>query len=120
MRVPTLLLALSLGACGGPALQNVPQPNPAVVAGMAAALAGAATLADPHGATHKPERQDEPNLDGVEVKESVPAGVLDRLDKQPPAKAAPKPAAPPLAPTPPPSPAAPGAPRPQLWPPPTN
>jgi len=72
----------ALCACGGPVLQNAPRPDPAVVAGVAAAVAGAATLADPQGAAKRQEQKNkgEPDMNGVEVHETVPADVLDRLD----------------------------------------
>ena len=74
-------LGVVLGGCGGPVLQNAPKPDPAVVAGAAAAIAGAATLADPQGAAkrqeaNKPVDEKKPKT----VKETVPAGALDRLD----------------------------------------
>jgi hypothetical protein len=77
------LLAVLLGACGGPALQNAPHPNNAAMAGGFAALAGAATLASPRDATKKPEEKG-PAADTkpMKVKETVPAGVFDRLDAQ--------------------------------------
>jgi hypothetical protein len=75
-----LMLVTSLG-CGGPMLQNAPKPDPAVVAGAAAALAGAATLADPNGAAkrqeaNKPVGDKKP----INVKATVPASALDHLD----------------------------------------
>ena len=76
-------MVLCVAACGGPALQNVPKPDPAPVAGVAAAAAAAMTLADPNAATRgKPEKStSEPEKQPVEVKEHVPAAVLDRLDE---------------------------------------
>ncbi len=80
------LVALSsvAGACGGPALQNAPRPNPAVVAGAAAATAAAITLADPDGAARNVDAEHELyrpiGPDPKPVKESAPADVLDRLD----------------------------------------
>lgn len=80
------LVAISAvaGACGGPALQNAPRPSPAVVAGMAAATAGALTLADPDGAAHNVTAENEyhraPGPDPKPVKVSAPPEVLDRLD----------------------------------------
>src|SRR5262245_35722690 len=101
MRWVALLLLASCGAADQPVLANAPRPDPAAVAGAAAAAAAAITLADPHAADRKPEKkpQDE-NTQGVEVKESVPADVLDRLDKAEtakPAAAAAKPEATPAA-----------------------
>jgi hypothetical protein len=74
-----------LAACGGgPALRNVPQPNPAVVAGAAAAIAGAATLANPQGAAQNAAEKNKPSGEKRPMKSgpSVPADVLDRLDQQ--------------------------------------
>ena len=85
MRFGLVVLALSIG-CGArePILANAPRPDPAVVAGAAAAVAGAATLADPKGAA---DRQAEKNVDTREAKgkpsgPSVPKDVLDRADAQ--------------------------------------
>ena len=47
-----VVVAIVLGGCGGPALQNVPHPNSAMMAGAAAAVAGAITLADPSAPTN--------------------------------------------------------------------
>ena len=79
--VPLLLL---LVACGGkPLLANAPAPPAGAVAGVAAAAAAAMTLANPNAATRKPEKRDDPNSQGVDVKESVPPDVFDRLDHPP-------------------------------------
>ena len=71
-----------LCGCGEPILKNAPKPDPGAVAGAAAAAAAAATLADPQGAGRRQEEatRSEPDNRGVEVKETVPADVLDRLD----------------------------------------
>lgn len=82
----SLLVTVLLVACGGgpdPILRNAPRPDPAVVAGAAAAVAGAATLAAPDAAAkraeaNKPAAEQKP----VEVEETVPAGVLDRVDEK--------------------------------------
>jgi hypothetical protein len=75
---------LALAACGAgpdPILRNVPQPNTAAVAGAAAAVAGAATLASPHDAAKRQEKNKVPDeKKPVKVKENVPSDVLDRLD----------------------------------------
>lgn len=73
-----------LCACGEPILRNAPKPDPGVVAGVAAAAAAAATLASPQAAAKQQEQrtQGEPDDRGVEVKETVPADVFDRLDRQ--------------------------------------
>ena len=81
MRLAALLLLGGVCACGGPILQNVPRANPAAVAGIAAAVAGAATIADPQGAARK---QDEKNRADVgpqakRVDEQMPSDVFDRL-----------------------------------------
>ena len=74
---------LAVGCGGGPdpILKNVPQPNTASMAGAAAAIAGAATLASPDSAAKKAESNkapDEPRP--VEVEESVPSDVFDRVE----------------------------------------
>jgi hypothetical protein len=70
-----------LGSCGGPVLQNAPRPDPGVVAGIAAAVAAAATIADPAAAGKRPES---PRVNQSEAapghRETVPPEVLDRLD----------------------------------------
>lgn len=72
---------LVVAACGGPALQNVPKPDPAVVAGAAAAVAGAATLADPNGAAKRQENaKPQPSMRPKKSGGTVPGDVLDRLD----------------------------------------
>ncbi len=75
-----LVLLLSI-ACGGPALQNVPHPNNAAMAGGFAAAAAAITLASPDAATKKPEKNVYDDRTGVQVKENVPSDVLDRADQ---------------------------------------
>jgi hypothetical protein len=85
------MLALALApsmagllGCGGPALRNAPRVNPAVVAAGAAAIAGAATLADPDAAARRQERHKQ---DGAVAKDSassyevMPSELLDRLDE---------------------------------------
>ena len=76
------LVVLAAGACGEPILRNAPRPDPGAVAGVAAAAAAAATLADPQAAAKKQEqkKQGEPEQRSVEVRETVPADVFDRLD----------------------------------------
>jgi hypothetical protein len=82
-----IALALLVGTlavgCGGgsqPLLANVPHPNNAAMAGGAAAAAAAITLASPDTATQKPEKGQNGEKQAVDVKESVPGDVLDRLD----------------------------------------
>src|SRR5258708_5250537 len=77
------LLLVVVAACGGPqqpVLANAPRPDPAAVAGVAAAAATALTLVDPDAATRKPEKKQDIEMAPVEVNENVPEGVLDRLD----------------------------------------
>jgi hypothetical protein len=76
-------ILIMLCACGEPILRNAPKPDPGVVAGVAAAAAAAATLASPDTAAKKQEQKTkgEPDDRGVEVKETVPADVFDRLDR---------------------------------------
>src|SRR5690606_11004887 len=79
------VLVAALSACGAqpnqPLLANAPRPNPAAVAGGAAAAAAAITLADPDAASRPPEKNEDVEKKPIEVKESVPADVLDRLDE---------------------------------------
>jgi len=72
-----------LCGCGEPILKNAPKPDPGAVAGVAAAAAAAVTLADPQAAARKQEQKTkgEPDDRGVEVKETVPGSVFDRLDQ---------------------------------------
>jgi hypothetical protein len=82
MRRNLWVFVLLLG-CGEPILKNAPKPDPGAVAGVAAAAAAAATLADPRAANAKQEQKNkgEPDNRGVEVKETVPASVFDKLDQ---------------------------------------
>ncbi len=77
-----LLLTTCLIACNGSALQNIPRANPTAVAGAAAAIAGAATLASPYGADRKAIEANRPAQDLRPQRSGpmVPADVLDRLD----------------------------------------
>jgi hypothetical protein len=78
------LLALVVGCGGGPVLRNAPKPDPSVVAGAAAALAGAATLADPTAAAKRVEANKvDDEKRPQRVKATVPSDVLDRVDQQP-------------------------------------
>ena len=91
-----------VAACGAepkqPFLANAPHPDNAAVAGVAAGAAAAAVLADPNAATRgKPEKpKDDGEKQPIDVKETVPAGVLDRAD-QTAKKTDPKPTAQPAA-----------------------
>ena len=78
-------ILVALCACGEPILRNAPKPDPGAVAGVAAATAAAVTLAAPQAAAKKQEQKQkgEPDNRGVEVKETVPADVFDRLDGHP-------------------------------------
>ena len=84
MRVLAWISVLALAACGGgpdPILRNVPQPNKAAVAGAAAAIAGAATLASPHDAAKRQEKNKAPDeKKPIKVDQTVPSDVFDRLD----------------------------------------
>lgn len=83
-RLSLVLAVALLGACGGPPLlQNVPRPNTAAVAGIAAGTAAALTLANPQGAAaaqeaRKPNKELQPNRSEA----NVPSDVLDRLDEK--------------------------------------
>lgn len=78
-----VLVFSTLCACGEPVLRNAPKPDPGVVAGAAAAVAGAATLADPKAAQANAESARPPNEKRPQkAGPSVPSDVLDRLDKK--------------------------------------
>jgi hypothetical protein len=80
----TVLAIICLMGCGGPALRNAPRVDPVVVAAGAAAIAGAATLADPDAAARRQERKkdsDAPTSGSHGDSPSVPSDVLDRLDE---------------------------------------
>jgi hypothetical protein len=92
----SVLLALILSACGGgpdPILRNVPQPKTSAVAGAAAAIAGAATLAAPDSQAARVQEANKPDVSDKPMKPgpNVPADVLDRLDDAPPPEAEPPP-----------------------------
>lgn len=76
------MIAVLVAACGGgPIAQNVPAPNKAAAAGIAAGAAAAVTLADPRAAaataeSSKVSDEKKPQKSGG----TVPADVLDRLD----------------------------------------
>jgi len=79
-----LALTLIFAACGPPIARNVPQPNTGTVAGIAAGAAAAATLAAPDAAAKKQETKKKSDAEKKpqKVKETVPSGVLDRLDQK--------------------------------------
>lgn len=80
---PLVAGVAGIAACGGPpALGGAPHPDPAIVAGVAAATAAAVTLADPHAADRRPEKKEvDENAHEVPVHENVSEGALDRLDE---------------------------------------
>lgn len=81
------LVTLTVG-CGAPVARNVPAPNKAAAAGIAAGAAAAITLADPKAAAATAESQKtSPEPREQKSGGTVPVDVLDRLDekqKQPP------------------------------------
>lgn len=82
MRVALLVM---VAGCAEPALANLPRPNTAAAAGAAAAIAGAATLADPQGQARRvsaEEAKRQPEVKPVKGGGTVPADVLDRLDEK--------------------------------------
>lgn len=86
LRIASWLVATA--ACGGPVLQNAPRPNPATVAGIAAATAAAITLAAPDATARNAEdtrRSGHVDRDAPSGhRETAPVEVLDRLDAQRP------------------------------------
>lgn len=101
LKMACLATAALLGACGGPVLANAPRPNPAVVAGVAAATAAAITLANPDAAARNASEvekngQVERGPASTGPRETAPADVLDRLDEaSAPRAEAPRPQPPP-------------------------
>lgn len=84
MRMTAIAIVVVAG-CGAapnqPVLANAPRPNPAAVAGVAAGAAAAITLADPDAASRGPEKKQDAPKKEIQVKENVPADVLDRMDQ---------------------------------------
>lgn len=80
-----LLLVMALAAgCSEPLLKNAPKPPTGQVAGVAAAAAVAATLADPDAAARKGENAEAAGAPPPRTRpthESIPADVFDRLDR---------------------------------------
>ncbi|MBA3397549.1 MAG: hypothetical protein H0T89_33305 [Deltaproteobacteria bacterium] len=95
MRLVGLVVMMFAVACGPPVARNVPQPNTAAAAGIAAGAAAAITLADPDGAAQRQEsKKQQEDKRPQNVKATVPADVFDRLDArtaQPPSAQDPPP-----------------------------
>jgi hypothetical protein len=89
-----LVIALSaMLGCGGPLLQNVPHPNNTAMAAGFAGAAAAATAISPANAQKNVESANKAGARDkrpVNVKETVPADVLDRLDNPTPDDGKPK------------------------------
>ncbi len=65
-------------------LGNAPRANPAAVAGIAAGIAAAATLANPDAAAAKQEATQTPaEKREIDQHKTVPPDVFDRLDAAP-------------------------------------
>lgn len=80
------VVVVATGCNKGPVLQNVPKPDPAVVAGAAAGVAAAATLADPQAAKKAEQRAAEAKKSGAaelrtRSQPTIPADVLDRMER---------------------------------------
>ncbi len=74
----------AVAGCGGaPVLSGLPRPNKTAAAGIALGAAAAATALDPQGGQRIKEagQPTEAEKHPVEVKETIPADVLDRMDK---------------------------------------
>lgn len=70
-------------ACGAPVARNVPAPNKAAAAGIAAGAAAAITLANPQGAAAKQEQLKPDDIkQPQQSKGTVPPDVFDRLDEK--------------------------------------
>jgi hypothetical protein len=79
--------------CGGPLLQNVPHPNNAAMGAGFAGAAAAATAISPAAAQKNVEAANKAGARDkkpVDVKETVPRDVLDRLDNPAPDDGKPK------------------------------
>ena len=79
-----IALALACGCGNQPILHNVPQPSASTAAGIGALAAAAATLAAPEAgakASEKQKKEGERAPQGVQVRDTVPAAVFDRLDE---------------------------------------
>lgn len=77
-----MIITLVVG-CGAPVARNLPAPNKAAAAGVAAGAAAALTLADPKAAAQTAESakvsdEKKPQKSGG----TVPPDVFDRLDAQ--------------------------------------
>lgn len=84
MGVAWLVLAFVCGACSGsPVLSGLPRPNKTAAAGIAVGAAAVATALDPQGGQRIKEagQPTEADKHPVEVKETMPADVLERMDK---------------------------------------
>ena len=81
--VRACVILLALVGCGGPVLQNAPRPDPGIIAAAAAAAATAATsrIPTPPRSTRNGRRTATVAPHNVQVNQSVPPDVLDRLDK---------------------------------------
>lgn len=77
---PILGLVFAAGCGGHPIGSKIPRPNKNAAAAIAAGVAGALTVANPKLSGRKPESDDDKKRRPTRVKESVPAGVLDRVD----------------------------------------
>jgi len=82
MRRFAILVTLVIG-CGPPVARNLPKPNTAAAAGIAAGAAAAITLADPNAQAKRVEANKvEDEQRPQQVKSTVPPDVFDRLDAQ--------------------------------------
>jgi hypothetical protein len=73
---------VATGCGGGTVLGGLPRPNPTVMAGIAAAAATAATIADPGAAGRIYEEGRVKHLNRADGdSETIPLDVLDRLDE---------------------------------------
>jgi len=80
-----LVLIAGYGGCGGsPVLSGLPRPNKTAAAGVALGAAAAATAIDPQGGQRMKEAGKVPESEKrpVEVKETIPPDLLEKMDKQ--------------------------------------
>jgi hypothetical protein len=76
------LVSLGTSCGGGTALGGIPRPNVPFMAGLAAAAATAATIADPGAAGRLKEAGEVQHLDRQDgSSETLPLEILDRMDE---------------------------------------
>jgi len=83
MRKGLAWLLIVAGCGGSPVLSGLPRPNKTAAAGVALGAAAAATAIDPQGGQRMKEAGKPPEGEKrpIEVKETIPPDLLDKMDK---------------------------------------